>query len=117
MSLINVSSVDGEIVSVNCARCGVWCFAEELGVVADMCKRGATVHCWDCDRFRSDTLPPQVYYLDDKFLLGVGGEEFLMYWWTDSLEIEQRELRAVRIPSDKWCDLRGGKGVVLRKKA
>lgn len=115
MSLIQAKFTDGEALDVYCSRCGRWCFVEEIGVVADMCKRDVVVVCWGCDHERSDTLPRHVYYLDEVFLLGVGKLSFLAQWATDDLEIRQEDLSLSLISAIAWYNLKSGMVSVLDK--
>lgn len=108
MSLISVDWLDGKYASVNCSKCGAWCFTEEVSVIADMALRDVVPLCWECDPGLSDTIPQHLYFLEDTFLLGIGERSFLGEWLSDDLEIKQEDLRLTKIGSGAYCALKTG---------
>jgi hypothetical protein len=117
MSLIRVNwSDDGGLCQVLCSVCDKPLFWEQSEVVCDMALQQVFPTCWLCDIENSETLPRHLYYLDETFLLGIGGTCFLGHWKTDDLEIRQGDLSCTRISHSTWYDLKTGRVAILDKK-
>lgn len=112
MSLIKFYRNAEDRYYVVCSQCcAVVSSDATMAEIADYCRAGIEVTCFDCDTESADIPPRHLLSIKDNYFLGIGNSVFIAEWLPHLTNPMIQRLQLHKISLTTYFDIKTGRGV------